>query len=95
VECDASKKKMIEDLLQQIRIKAAALSDLDVILEDYGQERRRLLHEIGNLKATLWESVGDSAEWAALELNDTLEISNIVAERKAGGVEPRSGDGVT
>ena len=47
--------KRIQDLTDQIREKAVQLSDLEIVLEDYGRERRELLREIGQLKASLWE----------------------------------------
>ena len=47
--------KKIRDLTDQIREKAVQLSDLEIVLEDYGRERRELLREIGQLKASLWE----------------------------------------
>ena len=47
--------KRIQDLQDQIREKAVQLSDLEIVLEDYARERRTLLREIGQLKASLWE----------------------------------------
>ena len=52
---DEETNKRIQDLNEQIREKAVQLSDLEIVLEDYAQERRELLREIGQLKASLWE----------------------------------------
>jgi uncharacterized coiled-coil DUF342 family protein len=45
----------IQELVRKIQDKSIQLADLYVILEDYQRERRELLHEIGELKAALWE----------------------------------------
>lgn len=66
----------VEELAQQIRVKAMQLSDLDVMLEDYQHERTKLVQEIGKLKALLWERVGDPRELAALGLHDLPDIPN-------------------
>lgn len=73
MENNAADKKMLEELAQQVRVKSMQLSDLEVMIEDYQHERAQLLHEIGNLKALLWEMVGDPQEWATLGL-DALDI---------------------
>ena len=59
MEDGATKQKVVE-LIRQIQEKSVQLSDLEVILEDYERERRALLREIGNLKASLWELIGDT-----------------------------------
>lgn len=56
---DVETKQKAQDLVRQIQEKAVQLSDLEVILEDYMRERRELLREIGQLKASLWELIGD------------------------------------
>ncbi len=48
-----------QELVRQIQEKSVQLSDLEVILEDYERERRMLLREIVQLKASLWELIGD------------------------------------
>lgn len=48
-----------QELVRQIQEKSVQLSDLEVILEDYERERRLLLREIVQLKASLWELIGD------------------------------------
>ena len=57
---DGDKKMKAQELVRQIQDKAVQLSDLEVILEDYQRERRELLREIGQLKASLWELIGDT-----------------------------------
>ena len=59
MEDGATKQRAVE-LIRQIQEKSVQLSDLEVILEDYARERRELLREIGNLKASLWELIGDT-----------------------------------
>lgn len=59
MEDGATKQRTVE-LIRQIQEKSVQLSDLEVILEDYERERRELLREIGNLKASLWELIGDA-----------------------------------
>jgi hypothetical protein len=59
MEDGATKQRAVE-LIRQIQEKSVQLSDLEVILEDYERERRALLREIGNLKASLWELIGDT-----------------------------------
>ncbi len=56
---DAETKARVAELVQQIQDKSVELSDLEIILEDYARERRELLREIGELKASLWELIGD------------------------------------
>lgn len=60
----------VEELAQQIRVKAMQLSDLDVMIEDYQHERTKLVQEISKLKALLWEYVGDPKELAKLGVQD-------------------------
>lgn len=75
---DEETRSKAQELLKQIQEKAIQLSDLEVILEDYQQERRELLREIGRLKASLWELVGGAEpphtlhgrSLSALEVND-------------------------
>ncbi len=57
---DGDKTMRAQELARQIQEKAVQLSDLDVILEDYQRERKALLREIGQLKASLWELIGDA-----------------------------------
>lgn len=57
---DGATKQKVMELIRQIQEKSVQLSDLEVILEDYERERRALLREIGNLKASLWELIGDT-----------------------------------
>ena len=52
-------RQRTRDLVQQIQEKSVQLSDLEIILEDYQRERRELLREIGQLKAAVWELIGD------------------------------------
>jgi hypothetical protein len=52
---DEETNRKIQSLNDQICEKAVQLSDLEIVLEDYARERRELLHEIGQLKASLWE----------------------------------------
>lgn len=54
------KRQKTRELVQQIQEKSVQLSDLEIILEDYQRERRELLREIGQLKAALWELIGDA-----------------------------------
>ena len=56
---DGEAKQRVQDLVQQIQEKSVELSDLEIILEDYLRERKELLREIGQLKASLWELIGD------------------------------------
>lgn len=58
---DEETRQKTQELVRQIQEKSMQLSDLDVILEDYGRERTELLREIGRLKASLWELIGDAA----------------------------------
>ena len=60
----------VEELAQQIRVKAMQLSDLDVMIEDYQHERTKLVQEISKLKALLWEYVGDPKELDRLGVQD-------------------------
>ncbi len=57
---DEETKEKVEELVRQIQEKSLQLSDLEVILEDYSRERSGLLREIGRLKASLWELIGDT-----------------------------------
>lgn len=57
---DGDKKMRAQELVRQIQDKAVQLSDLEIILDDYQRERRELLREIGQLKASLWELIGDT-----------------------------------
>jgi hypothetical protein len=57
---DGDNKMRAQELVRQIQDKAVQLSDLEIILEDYQRERRDLLREIGQLKASLWELIGDA-----------------------------------
>ncbi len=52
-------KTRVQELVQQIQDKSVELSDLEIILEDYQRERKELLREIGDLKASLWELIGE------------------------------------
>ncbi len=72
---DLETKEKAQDLVRQIQEKAVQLSDLEVILEDYKRERRELLREIGQLKASLWELIGDT------------QIPSSPPEGKASGVD--------
>lgn len=58
---DEGTKEKTQELIRQIQEKSMRLADLEVILEDYRRERQELLREIGRLKASLWELVGDAA----------------------------------
>lgn len=66
----------IEELAQQIRVKAMQLSDLDVMIEDYQHERTKLVQEISKLKALLWEFVGDPNELDRLGVKDIPDMGN-------------------
>ncbi len=57
---DGVTRQRTVELIRQIQEKSVQLSDLEVILEDYERERRELLREIGKLKASLWEMIGDA-----------------------------------
>jgi hypothetical protein len=57
---DEEIKLTIQGLIRQIQEKSVQLSDLEIILEDYERERRALLREIGDLKASLWELSAES-----------------------------------
>ncbi len=57
---DGVTRQRTVELIRQIQEKSVQLSDLEVILEDYERERRELLREIGKLKASLWELIGDA-----------------------------------
>jgi hypothetical protein len=57
---DQETKQETLELVRQIQEKSLQLSDLEVILEDYARERSELLREIGRLKASLWEMIGDT-----------------------------------
>ncbi len=57
---DEERKVRAQELIRAIQEKAVLLSDLEVILEDYQQERKELLREISRLKASLWELSGDA-----------------------------------
>lgn len=65
----------VEELAQQIRVKAMQLSDLDVMIEDYQHERTKLVQEISKLKALLWEYVGDPKELDKLGVTDVPNIA--------------------
>jgi regulator of replication initiation timing len=65
----------VEELAQQIRVKAMQLSDLDVMIEDYQHERTKLVQEISKLKALLWEYVGDPQEMDKLGVTDVPNIA--------------------
>ncbi len=67
---DEEAKTRVQDLVQQIQEKSVQLSDLEIILEDYLRERKELLREIGQLKASLWELIGDD------KLPATMRIQN-------------------
>ncbi len=54
-------RRETQELVRLIQEKSLQLSDLEVILEDYTRERSDLLREIGRLKASLWELIGDAA----------------------------------
>jgi hypothetical protein len=58
---DEEIREKTQELVRQIQEKSLQLSDLEVILEDYARERTELLREIGRLKASLWELIGDTA----------------------------------
>ncbi len=58
---DEETREQTKELVRQIQEKSLQLSDLEVILEDYSRERTELLREIGRLKASLWELIGDAA----------------------------------
>ncbi len=72
---DEETKQKRQELVRQIQEKSLQLSDLEVILEDYGRERSELLREIGQLKASLWELIGDT------------QIPSSPPEGKASGVD--------
>ncbi len=72
----------VEELAQQIRVKAMQLSDLDVMIEDYQHERIKLVQEIGKLKALLWEYVGDPQELDKLGVN-AVQVSPPLADARA------------
>ncbi len=57
---DEEIEQKTQELVRQIQEKSLQLSDLEVILEDYARERSELLREIGRLKASLWELIGDA-----------------------------------
>jgi hypothetical protein len=57
---DEETKQKTQELVRQIQEKSLQLSDLEIILEDYARERTELLREIGRLKASLWELIGDT-----------------------------------
>ena len=65
----------VEELAQQIRVKAMQLSDLDVMIEDYQHERTKLVQEISKLKALLWEFVGDPQEMDKLGVRDVPPLA--------------------
>ncbi len=60
--------KLIQDLQREIQLRALQLSDLEVIIEDYQQERARLLDELKTLKEGLWDLTADGAN------NDTKVV---------------------
>ncbi|MDL1897726.1 hypothetical protein FBQ82_15805 [Anaerolineae bacterium CFX7] len=60
----------VQELAQQLCVKALELSDLDVMLEDYQRERAQLIQEINKLKALLWEHAGDAQALARLGITD-------------------------
>lgn len=71
----------VEELAQQVRVKAMQLSDLDVMIEDYQHERTKLVQEIGKLKAMLWELVGDPKELDKLGVQDLPALANVPPDK--------------
>ncbi|MCG3141337.1 MAG: hypothetical protein HDKAJFGB_02583 [Anaerolineae bacterium] len=65
----------VQELAQQLCVKALELSDLDVMLEDYQRERAQLIQEINKLKALLWEHAGDAQSLARLGITDASLLS--------------------
>lgn len=56
-----SREEQLEALQRQIQERAMRLTDLEVIIQDYKQERQRLLEEIIMLKEQLWELMASQA----------------------------------
>ena len=71
----------VEELAQQVRVKAMQLSDLDVMIEDYQHERTKLVQEISKLKALLWELVGDPKELDKLGVRDVPGLANVPPDK--------------
>ncbi len=67
-----------QDLVRRIQEKSLQLSDLEVILEDYGRERSELLHEIGHLKASLWDLIGDADNHPSPPPSDTGAVDKSI-----------------
>ncbi len=66
-----------QELVQQIQEKSVQLSDLEVILEDYERERRILLREIVQLKASLWELIGDPGLPSSLRAGPSCPLDKV------------------
>ncbi len=50
--------EQVRELKRELREKALLLANLDVIIEDYRAEKRRLLEEIVVLREKLWDLSG-------------------------------------
>ena len=74
---DAETRQKTTELIRQIQEKSVQLSDLEIILEDYQRERRELLREIGRLKASLWELIGDAELPLSLHRKDTSALDEV------------------
>ena len=58
------RNKLIQELQREIQLRALQLSDLEVMIEDYQQERARLLEELKTLKEGLWDLMADGTNSA-------------------------------
>lgn len=52
-------EEQLEALRAEIQERAMRLSDLDVIIQDYHEERQQLLEEIVQLKQQYWDLLGE------------------------------------
>jgi hypothetical protein len=74
---DEEMKTKRQELVAQIQEKSVQLSDLEIILEDYERERRGLLREIGQLKALLWELIGDADVPSSLRSRNASALDEV------------------
>lgn len=54
---DIAIEEQLQALQERIQDRALRLSDLEVMIQDYRQERQRLLDEIIELKQQYWDLV--------------------------------------
>jgi hypothetical protein len=63
-QSDGQGEKQVSELKRELRDKALLLANLEVIIEDYRREKRRLLEEVMALRERIWDlsGQGDSDE---------------------------------